>query len=248
MKYLVKILNRLLKLFDLKIISENNFNNDPDYIVLIKSIIGSQNLTIFDIGAHHGESLEIFTKYFNSPRIFSFEPFKESFEILSLKKSKLSNTKIFNLGFSNINGSETFYSYKDSKNPNITAVNSTLELNDENFIPTYSDVQKVECEFMKLDTFIEENNIKYIDLLKIDVQGAEFKVIEGANNSLKDNKIGCVLIEIAIADYYKNQKNFDFYITLFKNYEYELRGFYNLMSDKNKNVLYLDAVFSTRKK
>tara|TARA_B100001121_G_C18587414_1_gene572840 strand:- start:151 stop:891 length:741 start_codon:yes stop_codon:yes gene_type:complete len=243
MKFFVKILNKFLKVFDLKIISENNFNKDPDYIVLIKSMIGRQNLTIFDIGAHHGESIDNFKKYFNSPRIFSFEPFKESFEILSLKNSKLSDTKIFNLGFSDFNGKGTFYSYVDPKNPNISAVNSILQLNDENFIPTYSYNQKVECEFMKLDTFVEENNISYIDLLKIDVQGAEFKVIEGANNTLKNNKIGCVLIEVAIADYYKNQKSFDFYITLFKNYEYELKGFYNLISDKDKSILYLDAVF-----
>ena len=244
MNFLLKISNKLLKLFDLRIINENNFKNHPDYIVLIKSIIENQNPTIFDIGAHHGESIESFNKYFNNPRIYSFEPFDESFEILSLKKSKISNTKIFNLGLSNFNGKGTFYSYVDPKNPNISAANSILQLNDGKFIPSYSENQKVECEFMKLDSFVEENNISYIDLLKIDVQGAEFKVIEGAYNSLKDKKIGCVLIEIAIADFYKGQKSFDFYINLFKNYEYELKGFYNLISDKDKSILYLDAVFS----
>lgn len=244
MNFLLKILNKLLKLFDLRIINENNLKNHPDYIVLIKSIIEKQNPTIFDIGAHHGESIESFNKYFNNPRIYSFEPFDESFEILSLKKSKISNTKIFNLGLSNFNGKGTFYSYVDPKNPNISATNSILQLNDGKFIPSYSENQIVECEFMKLDSFVEENNISYIDLLKIDVQGAEFKVIEGANNFLKDKKIGCVLIEIAIADFYKGQKSFDFYINLFKNYEYELKGFYNLISDKDRSILYLDAVFS----
>jgi len=244
MNFLLKISNKLLKLFDLRIINENNLKNHPDYIVLIKSIIEKQNPTIFDIGAHHGESIESFNKYFNNPRIYSFEPFDESFEILSLKKSKISNTKIFNLGLSNFNGKGTFYSYVDPKNPNISATNSILQLNDGKFIPSYSENQIVECEFMKLDSFVEENNISYIDLLKIDVQGAEFKVIEGANNFLKDKKIGCVLIEIAIADFYKGQKSFDFYINLFKNYEYELKGFYNLISDKDRSILYLDAVFS----
>lgn len=244
MNFLLKISNKLLKLFDLRIINENNLKNHPDYIVLIKSIIEKQNPTIFDIGAHHGESIESFNKYFNNPRIYSFEPFDESFEILSLKKSKISNTKIFNLGLSNFNGKGTFYSYVDPKNPNISATNSILQLNDRKFIPSYSENQIVECEFMKLDSFVEENNISYIDLLKIDVQGAEFKVIEGANNFLKDKKIGCVLIEIAIADFYKGQKSFDFYINLFKNYEYELKGFYNLISDKDRSILYLDAVFS----
>ena len=47
----------------------------------------------------------------------------------SLKNSKLSDTKIFNLGFSDFNGKGTFYSYVDPKNPNISAVNSILQLN-----------------------------------------------------------------------------------------------------------------------
>lgn len=241
---MINILNKFFKLFDLKIISQNNFKNDPDYIVLIKSIIGNQNLTIFDIGAHRGESVENFNNYFDNPRIFSFEPFKESFEVLLLKLSKLSNTKIYNLGFSNFNGKGTLYNYVDPKNPNLSSTNSILQLNQGDFIPNYSDKQKVECEFMKLDTFVEKNNIRYIDLLKIDVQGAEYKVVEGANNSLKNNKIKCVLIEIMIADYYKEQKKFDFYISLFKDYGYELKGFFNLISNKDKSLLYLDAVFS----
>ena len=59
-KFLLKIFNKFLKLFDLKIINENNFKNHPDYIVLIKSLIENQNPTIFDVGAHHGESVENF--------------------------------------------------------------------------------------------------------------------------------------------------------------------------------------------
>ena len=62
-KFLLKIFNKFLKLFDLKIINENNFKNHPDYIVLIKSLIENQNPTIFDVGAHHGESVENFNKY-----------------------------------------------------------------------------------------------------------------------------------------------------------------------------------------
>ena len=244
MKIFTKILNKFLKIYNLKIISQNNFKNDPDYIALIKSIIGNQNLTIFDIGAHRGESVESFNNYFNNPKIFSFEPFKESFEILSVNASKFTNTKIFNFGLSNFNGKETFNSYVDPKNPNISAVNSILELNNGNFIPTYSYNQKVECKFMELDSFVEQNDISHIDLLKIDAQGTEFRVIEGANKSLKNNKIKCVLIEIMIADYYKEQKSFDFYLNLFKDYEYELKGFFNLISNKDKSLLYLDAVFS----
>ena len=38
--------------------------------------------SFFDIGAHQGESIELFTRNFLIEKIYSFEPSKENFEIL----------------------------------------------------------------------------------------------------------------------------------------------------------------------
>ena len=46
----------------------------------------------FDIGAHQGESIELFTRNFLIEKIYSFEPSKENFEIL-LKKIKYIDLK-----------------------------------------------------------------------------------------------------------------------------------------------------------
>ena len=250
MKFLRKTFNNILEIFGLKIIQLKrhknliNLNENPDDITLIKSIIGEKNLTIFDIGAHKGETLENFTRYFNKSRIYSFEPFEDSFKILSKKALEIPNSKVFNFGISNFNGTKILNSYIDSDNPNISAINSTLKIQKGNFIPTYSMSQEVECDFMKLDTFINENDIDSIDLLKIDVQGSEYSVIEGAEDLFMSKKIKCIFIEIAIAEYYENQKDFNYYISTFKSYDYKLIGLCNLITDKNKNTLYLDAIFS----
>ncbi len=47
-----------------------------------------------------------------------------------------------------------------------------------------------------LDTFVKKNNIKSIDILKIDIDGSEYEFLEGARNTLKKNKVKIVLIEI----------------------------------------------------
>ena len=52
------------------------------------------------------------------------------------------------------------------------------------------------CIGMKLDSFIEEKYIPIPDFIKIDVDGLEHKVIEGAITTLKNQKVKSVLIEI----------------------------------------------------
>ncbi len=53
-------------------------------------------------------------------------------------------------------------------------------------------VYKIPC--ITVDTFMQENNVDYIDILHSDIQGAEDDMLEGAMNSLKSNKIGYIFI------------------------------------------------------
>ena len=47
-----------------------------------------------------------------------------------------------------------------------------------------------------LDKFVKKNNIKSIDILKVDIDGSEYEFLKGAKNTLKNNKIRIILIEI----------------------------------------------------
>lgn len=47
---------------------------------------------------------------------------------------------------------------------------------------------KINVETGRLDSFCEEKGIRDIDVMKIDVKGAEFSVLGGAEDSLKNNK------------------------------------------------------------
>ena len=43
----------------------------------------------------------------------------------------------------------------------------------------------------------KQNKIKSIDLLKVDIEGSEHLMLQGARKTLKKNKIKAILIEIA---------------------------------------------------
>ena len=50
---------------------------------------------------------------------------------------------------------------------------------------------------------MEENKIKQIDILKIDVQGFEDKVLDGAQNLLKASKIKLIQLELIFTEIYE---------------------------------------------
>ena len=67
-------------------------------------------------------------------------------------------------------------------------------------------VQKVNV--IKLDDYCKDKNINVIDLLKIDTQGYEDKVLEGSLNSIKQNKIKAIVTEIMFDNCYDKYFSF----------------------------------------
>ncbi len=54
----------------------------------------------------------------------------------------------------------------------------------------------IEVKSVTLDDYIDQNKIETVDVLKIDVEGAEAKVLMGAKNSLKAQKIKHIICEL----------------------------------------------------
>jgi len=219
----------------------------PEYISAIKFLLQEKkDLLIFDVGAHTGQTLEYYSKHFEEASIYSFEPFKESFEILNKKSKEYPMSKVHNIGFSNQETESSFYSYI-GPDEDYSQMNSLLEFENDALLEwgfkNPKDIEQVSCSFDTLDNFTKNNHINEIDLLKIDVQGAEYKVLEGGVNLLKDKKVDLILMEIIIASNYKDQWDFKSYINFFNKYNYSLYGIYNLSYGPNKNLLQFDSLF-----
>ncbi len=75
-------------------------------------------------------------------------------------------------------------------------------------------------DIIKLDNFVLEQNLSVIDLLKIDTEGNEFKVLLGCINALQDKRIKAIHIEfnemnivskVSFKDFWDLLRNYDFY-------------------------------------
>ncbi|MCW3092510.1 MAG: methyltransferase FkbM family [Ferruginibacter sp.] len=149
-----------------------------------------KNSNCIDIGANLGHILMEIVAAAPQGKHFAFEPIPDLYK--SLKRRFAKNTTVYNFALSSKKGSATFNYY-----PGRPAVSGFRERNSQ--IGQEPVLLSVQME--KLDDLIPES-LK-IDLLKIDVEGAEYEVLQGAKNILKKDK-PIVLFEFGLgaADVY----------------------------------------------
>jgi FkbM family methyltransferase len=139
---------------------------EKEEIQLILKKLKSRNFFI-DVGANIGNHSIFYSKYFS--KVLSFEAHPLTFEVLRMNTKKLKNVKIYNYALSN-KANHLYFDYKSSKNVAGTSLKSKGDL-------------KVKSKIFDN----EFKNIKNIDLIKIDVEGHESKVIEGMKYTLIKN-------------------------------------------------------------
>ena len=151
---------------------------------------------LIDIGAHKGESIELFSKNFNIKKIISFEASPITFKYLKKKIEKntqgYNNTEIVleNIALGAEDKIIEFKQFNESSS-------STIKLVDEeskyykrkfrliNFLSNKKTYQKLEIKISRLKDYIEKNNIEKIDFMKIDTEGYEFEILLGLENKIK---------------------------------------------------------------
>lgn len=143
---------------------------------------------VFDIGANTGVYSLIAKAINNSNTVHAFDPVKRVFEKLT-QNIHLNNFIIgaHQLALSNQSGEAFVFDIVAEHTYSVT-VNKNLHL------PTEK-VNKVKIKTLRLDEFIEQNNIEKIELMKIDVETHEPEVLQGMGKYLKIFK-PTLLIEI----------------------------------------------------
>lgn len=203
--------------------------------------IPDRRAVIFDVGAYTGESAITYNKYFNGNcAIFSFEPFKESYELLIENVKGLGNVKAYNFAVGNKNEKTTFYVN------NFSATSSFLPSSKEGTELWGKELMEAKAEIQvdvqTLDTFVEEQGIDQIDILKMDVQGAEHLVLEGARKTIGQGKIKMIFAELIVIPCYDGQKDLDEQLRMYKAYGFELHNLFKSVDDQNK-LRFMDGIF-----
>jgi FkbM family methyltransferase len=151
---------------------------------LIRSII-KPDFIILDIGANIGlHSLVMAASLSEKGKIYAFEPIKKTYDILSenVRINGLENKiALFNIGLSDRNGMIDF-SIPSSTTVKEDDLDAFYAINyDQNILNESAKVAT-------LDTWISTQNIQKVDLIKIDVEGAELLCFQGAVSFFETHK------------------------------------------------------------
>lgn len=201
----------------------------PDFDRILQSLVASPRPIIFDIGANEGQSIERMLNIFQSAKLYSFEPIPSLAERLSKKFSaEIEEGKLVvqNLACGNSNTKSIFYVNAISGHSSLLKLNNSQWLirrsNEVGTSPENYTVEEIDVSIVKLDTFVDQFAIKNIDVLKVDTQGTEIEVLQGAKRLLSDNRIGVIQVEVIHNAIYNSKSTFFELEKLLESHEYRL--------------------------
>ena len=207
-----------------KALGYRSWNSDDDQQRLIPDA-----KVIFDVGANVGQTAKTYRSLFPSAEIWSFEPFPASYESLSralsdqrfhpvpLALSDQIATTTLNIGGASITNSLLVRE---------THTGKTIQIQTDT-----------------VDHFCSEHGISNIDILKVDVEGAESRVFKGAQEMFSRRAVRSVFVEVYFDPVYEGMPlMWDLHAQLGEA-GFRLHGLYSLWAGKNGLLSFGNALY-----
>lgn len=194
---------------------------------------------IFDVGANQGDYCSELIK--NIPikdlQIWCFEPSIATFEELQSNCANTHNIFLNNIGFSNQKGEIPLYTTEPGAHTaSLFPLERAFGTNEK-----LSAFELVAIE--KIDDFLARQNIPYLDLLKLDIEGNELNALLGASDAITSGLIKAIQFEFGPCNIDSRTYFRDFWNLLSSKY-----NIYRLLKNGMQPVTYYseyDEVFTT---
>jgi FkbM family methyltransferase len=177
---------------------------------VVSRLTSESSPLLIDVGAHRGESIEAFRTLFPFGKVMAIEANPHLAQELSASYQGVHDISIRNAAVSKESGTTQFFLNQSTQTSSIYEVNR--DSRDSIAIATGSadslgEINRaISVDAITLDSLVKTEEIEQIDVLKIDVQGAEVDVLEGARNALRVTSV--LKLEIALFDFYTHRSSF----------------------------------------
>jgi FkbM family methyltransferase len=199
---------------------------------------GIEPKTIIDVGANVGQFAVACAKIFPTSTVHSFEPEPKSLEKLKRNVENLSKVRICPVALGERSGEALFHINSHSHSSSILP----LEERHRQAFPEAQEVKTIKVPLSTLDRELKSISMDRPVLLKLDVQGYEPHVLEGASDTLK--RVDYVILEASFRPMYVGEKTFVEITAMMEERGFQfLRPLAWLTDPHNGEVLQMDALF-----
>jgi len=189
--------------------------------------------TLFDVGGHKGESINLFLSNMKVKKIISFEASPINYRFLEKSRDyyskKFNKTEILleNIALGSENKEIDFKQFDESSSSTLNDINeeSSYFKRKFNLLDFFSKKKKYQILKIKietLDNYMDLNNINKISFLKIDTEGYEYEILKGLKKKIQ------FVDTIMFEHHYDNM--------IIKNYTF--RDINNFLKMNNFNQIY----------
>jgi FkbM family methyltransferase len=213
-------------------------------INLTNLILGKNHVeSIVEFGSRYGEDTIEFAKAYPKALIYAFEcnpnTIVECRENVKLYKNIILTEKAITeqdglVKFYSINAEKTKTTWEDGNQGASSLLKASGKYPVEDYVQ-----DEIQVEGISLHSFILQNQIKKIDIMWMDIQGAELIALKGLKSSI--NIVGIFHIEVEFFEIYKSQPLFEEVKTYLIENEFIFMGY------TSKGRYSGDAVFINKK-
>jgi len=185
--------------------------------VLLPALLREGVGTVVDGGANVGEFSRLVLTSVPAARVIALEPNPSAFEKLVETLAVYGErARAFAVGLSDCEREDSIYSYE----ADLASTHACLDPKVFEELHHAQSVCATPCRLTTLDAFCQREGVERIDLLKLDVEGHEYRALRGAEKMLRGERISCVMFEfnemnvlerVFLRDFYALLGGFEFY-------------------------------------
>lgn len=195
---------------------------------------------VLDVGANTGQTAALFLREFPRATIHSFEPNPAAYAQLAETMAKHRRAVLYQIALGARSGRAEMHLTQSSLTSSLLAIShDAAALLGRGGTPA----GRVEVEVRALDDFSQTHGLRQIDLLKLDVQGFEVELLNGARQMLCERRIALVMTEVNFVKLYEGQAFFEDVYARLKQDGFRLVGLYRPDYRAGPYIAWCDALF-----
>lgn len=202
-------------------------------------LAGDPIATIFEVGAADGRDTRAYAERCTKAIVHAFEPLPENFTKLRAVAEQELRIVPVNMAVSSKAGTASFHVAALPDASSLFSARST----GSTFDKYTSEKDVIEVSVITLDEYCEREKVNSIDILKMDAQGAELGILNGAENIIRKKGVKVIYTEVNFMRIYNGSCQFHEVTAYLEQFNYRLHAIYNQHHNQFGRLAWADAIY-----